>query len=371
MPPVTAHMSIELPAERRDPSCLGLEFQGGRLRLQSFAPPAALAAGELPNWECTRRRSWIVDRVNGMRVNSESDLTMFLQSIAHVHSITFRSSHFQEYGLTRDTQEQADEDVHWLLARCVPQRDVQSEFVQAGKLLARLHTHRLRGKQRIYSRSIMPAPLHVSHELRELVSNHIRQGKQAQVLYSHRFSPEADSSRTNLDYRPSSTVTKCDLYQDWMRVRVPELQSLGRNWAKAVEMSRAEHKDGSSVVAFTLPISKRPNLFNDIPSFSDTLGIVLNDELQVLQVGDEGHPVQRFGLHRHHYVYSMRRGETCEFLRSSAELVESLQRFQSIEGDELLMYLYTVLHFYWCIFDSLAPSVQSSPVQSSLSQIGV
>ena len=224
MPPVTAHMCMELPAERRDPSCLGLEFQcrGGILRFHSFTPPVPLAAGELPNWECTRRHSWIVDRVNGVRVNSESDLTMFLQSIVHVHSITFKSSHFQEYGPTRSTQEQADEDVQWLLARRVPQQDVQ-----AGKLLAKLHTYWLGGKQRIHSWSVMPAPLQVSDELRELASNHIRPSKQARVLYSQWVSPEADSSRTNLDYRPSSTVTKCDLYQDWMRVRVPELKSFG------------------------------------------------------------------------------------------------------------------------------------------------
>merc|ERR1712166_1109635 len=111
---------------------------------------------------------------------------------------------------------------------------------------------------RSQGRIVMPAPLHVSDELSKLVSTHLQPRKQARVVYSHWFSPEADSSRTNLAHRPSRN----DLYQDWMRVRVPELQSAGRSWTEAIETSRAESTAGSSVVV--LPISKLPTPFNNI-----------------------------------------------------------------------------------------------------------
>lgn len=126
-----------------------------------------------------------------------------------------------------------------------------------------------------------------------------------------------------------------------MRVHVPELQSSGVSWAKAIEMSMAESKAGSSVVV--LPINKLPNLLNGIDSFLHGLGMVLSDELRVVQVGYEGHPVQGFALHEGRYSCSMRRGTTCESIGSFVKLVENLEKFQSLEGDVLLMYFCTKL----------------------------
>lgn len=133
--------------------------------------------------------------MNGVRLHSVADLTALLRNIAHVHSITFKSSHRREFGPERDTREQADEDLQWLRARCVPQMDLQSEFAQAGMLLGDLRSQRC---------IAMPAPLHVSDELRELVSTHLQPRKRAQVVFYHWFSPEADCSTTDPAHRPSN-----------------------------------------------------------------------------------------------------------------------------------------------------------------------